>query len=457
MKRRNVFSSLAQIVWMIALAIYFLFFRPAALPAGEYTLGDLYKIALERSEKIKTAQENLTIAQITKSKAFSVLIPKLTAYGNLTQYTESKYTEGMKLAPGLNLPGSLIQPDQTANWGIRLDQSFSLSARELLALKMAGENIRMSERDLNALREAYLFNVAVAYYDVLRAKKYLDITEANLKRLLSYRNAAEKRFKVGEVTKTVLLRADGELSGARSDRLKASNGLDLATALLARLVGIDKGFTLREEAPVEKDIPVLPALQGTAFSERSDLKSMEIAKTIAEEQVRFVRGTYWPNLAIAGVYNRSDQHPLLSSFNRESAYGLVSINFPFFEGGLRMAEVREARAKERQVGYLYDDLKKSIGIEVEAAYLDLLTQRGILKFLNDRLLFAKDNYRAVERQFEFGLASSIDVIDANTLLLSAERQVSEANYNYQLFQLRLQKAMGIFLQEIMALKSPGLR
>jgi len=94
---------------------------------------------------------------------------------------------------------------------------------------------------------------------------------------------------------------------------------------------------------------------------------------------------------------------------------------------------------------------------VEAAYLDLLTQRGILKFLNDRLLFAKDNYRAVERQFEFGLASSIDVIDANTLLLSAERQVSEANYNYQLFQLRLQKAMGIFLQEIMALKSPGLR
>ncbi|MBN1614798.1 MAG: TolC family protein [Deltaproteobacteria bacterium] len=444
-----------RIVRMIAFMMLGFLLRPESLPAIEYSLEDLYKIALESSEKIKTAEENLAISKITKDKALSVLIPKLTAYGNLTQYSERKYTEGSTPVPGLTLPGSLIQPDRTANWGVRLDQSFSLSARELLALEMAGENIRMSERDLDALREAYLFNVAVAYYDVLKAKKYLDIAEANLVRLSTYRNAAEKRFRVGEITKTVLLRADSELSGARSDRLKAANGLDLARAFLARLVGIDKEFTLREESTGEEDVPNLPILQDTALSERSDLKSMEIAKNVAQKQVRFVRGTFWPNLALAGVYNRSDQHPLFSSFNRESVYGLVSLNFPFFEGGLRMAEVREARAKERQAGYLYDDLRKSIEIEVEGAYLDLITQRGILKFLNDQLLFAKDNYRAVERQFEVGLASSIDIIDANTLLVSAERQVSEANYNYQLFQLRLRKAMGVLLKEIRESNSAG--
>lgn len=447
--------SMMRIVRMIAFMMLGFLLRPESLPAIEYSLEDLYKIALESSEKIKTAEENLAISKITKDKALSVLIPKLTAYGNLTQYSERKYTEGSTPVPGLTLPGSLIQPDRTANWGVRLDQSFSLSARELLALEMAGENIRMSERDLDALREAYLFNVAVAYYDVLKAKKYLDIAEANLVRLSTYRNAAEKRFRVGEITKTVLLRADSELSGARSDRLKAANGLDLARAFLARLVGIDKEFTLREESTGEEDVPNLPILQDTALSERSDLKSMEIAKNVAQKQVRFVRGTFWPNLALAGVYNRSDQHPLFSSFNRESVYGLVSLNFPFFEGGLRMAEVREARAKERQAGYLYDDLRKSIEIEVEGAYLDLITQRGILKFLNDQLLFAKDNYRAVERQFEVGLASSIDIIDANTLLVSAERQVSEANYNYQLFQLRLRKAMGVLLKEIRESNSAG--
>jgi len=132
--------------------------------------------------------------------------------------------------------------------------------------------------------------------------------------------------------------------------------------------------------------------------------------------------------------------------NRESIYGTLSLNFPFFEGGLRQAEVKEALARERQAHHRYEDLKKTIGVEVQSAYLEVVTQKGQIRFLDDQLAFAKDNYFAVSRQFEFGLSSSIDVIDANTLLVSAERKLAEALYSYQVARLKLKKATGMLLK-----------
>ncbi|HQJ09761.1 MAG TPA: TolC family protein, partial [Deltaproteobacteria bacterium] len=57
-------------------------------------------------------------------------------------------------------------------------------------------------------------------------------------------------------------------------------------------------------------------------------------------------------------------------------------------------------------------------------------------------------YRGVSRQFEMGLASSIDVIDANNLLVSSERQVASAVYSYQLAILAVEQATGTLLREV---------
>ena len=191
----------------IGLVMLFVLLVPLSRCAEEYTLEDLYRLALERSEKIKLSEENLVIAEIGKDKAMSVLFPRLSAFGNYTRFSEDKYNE-------LNY---LIQPDSTGQWGFRLDQQFSLSLREFTALSYSKQNIVKSREDLAATREEYLFQVAQAYYDVLRLKKALDIANANLERVTKYRDMAERRLKLGEVTKTVLLRAEGsELVDSRS-------------------------------------------------------------------------------------------------------------------------------------------------------------------------------------------------------------------------------------------------
>jgi outer membrane protein len=74
------------------------------------------------------------------------------------------------------------------------------------------------------------------------------------------------------------------------------------------------------------------------------------------------------------------------------------------------------------------------------------TQKGTLKFLNDQLVFAEDNFNGVLRQYDNGLATSLDVMDANALLLSSEKNAAEALYGYSLAYLRVKKANGTLLK-----------
>jgi outer membrane protein len=435
--RRRLFGG------MIILAAIIAFVSTSS--AEEYTLSDLYQQSLKNSEKIKFAQENLYIAKVGKDKAWSLLIPKLTAFGTYNRYSEQKIT----------IAGVLIQPNESGNWGVRMDESFSLSARELNALKFAGQNVTKSEYDLDATKSDFVLAVASAYYDTLKAKKSLEIAAANMERLTQYRDSVAKRVKVGDLTRTALLRAEGELSGARSDYLKATNALKLARAALIRITGIEDEFRLKETSIPSEEEQALDTLRNTAFDKRPDLKSIDVQIYMAEEQVKYAKGAFWPYLSLFAIYTGMDQNPAsgissTQTLNRESILAGVGLTFPFFEGGLRVAELNEAKSRQRQAKLAYDDFKKNVDVELQSAYLDLQTQRGTLKFLEDQLVFAEDNYNAVIRQFDNGLALSLDVMDANSLLLSSEKNVVEALYNYQLAYLRLKRTSGMLLKFVMS-------
>jgi len=414
-------------------------FATAAL-AQEYTLSDLYQQALKNSEKMKMAQENLYIAQFGKDKAWAVLMPRVTAFGTYNRFSESKTSDA----------GIMIQPYESGNWGVRADQSFSLSVRELTALKVAGQTITKNEFDLDATKTDFVLIVASAYYDVMKAKKALEIAAANMERLTSYRNSVEKRVTVGELTKTALLRSEGELSGARADFLKATNAFQMARFALVRITGIEDEFRLKETPLPEQDNIPLANLRSVAFDKRADLKSYDMQAQIAEGYVSYARGAFWPSLSLFAIYSKADQNPPGQTLNRETLVSGVSLLFPFFEGGLRVAEYREAKAKERQAKLAYADFKKSVDIELQGSYLDLQTQKGALQFSEDQLTFAQDNYGAVVRQFDNGLATNLDVMDANSLLLSAERSVVEAYYSYQLAYLRVKRSNGTLLKFVLS-------
>jgi outer membrane protein len=425
--------------WLVPLGLLIAFGFGAA-QAGEYTLEDLYRVGMQKSEKVRISSENVEIADSGKYKALSALLPKATAFGAYTNYSEDKRGPS----------GSLIQPDTQSVWGVRLDETLSLSGREFKSYSLSKDNVEKSRFDFRSFQEDFLLTLSLAYFEFQKARKGLEIADSNVERLTKYRDAAKTRLKAGEITKTTVLRAEGELSGALSDQIKARNFYESSRVFLARTAGIERDFQIQEIPVAERETATLDVLKVKALKNRPDVKSIETQVQISEKQVDVTRGAYWPSFSVSGVYAGTNQTPETSSFNKESAYGAVTMNFPLFEGGLRQAEVRESESKYRQAEFQYRDFVKSVSVEVENTYLDLIAQKGIYKSAQDQLAYAEDNIRAVAKQFEFGLASSLDVIDANNLLISAQKLMADATYNYQFFILRLQRVTGFPLMDFVA-------
>jgi outer membrane protein len=110
--------------------------------------------------------------------------------------------------------------------------------------------------------------------------------------------------------------------------------------------------------------------------------------------------------------------------------------------------VSKAKSRLRQAEYSLSDLKREVSVEVENSYIVATTAASILRPRQAEVEFARENYNLVSKQFQYGLADSIDVIDANTRLVTSERELLNARYVYVLSVLGLKRVTGILLTTV---------
>lgn len=423
-----------------AIATTFIAFILAISPdskATGLTLQEAYRLALQNYETVKIAQEAVIQAEFEKKRALSALLP--------TIKSELDYTRRPDAITSSN--GSVIRPMGDEKFQLTLEQPLYSGGRAVSALKIAGLGIEGSRAALGSTKEDLLFQVAGSFYDTLKAKKNVQIEEAEVKRLEEHRRAADVRFRVGEVTKDVLLRAEAELSGAKARLIRTSNDLQVAKDQLALLTKLPGDFDMEEP-----QAPIMPAQSDqeqldTAFKVRPDLIKKRLDEQIAVEGVRFAKGNFYPFLSLEAQYIQEDQSPTSPFFTvTHDKFAMLKLTLPLFEGGLRIAELRQAQSKVRQAGLDHALLREQIRLEIRRVNLDLQTLHSVLENLRDQLAFAKENYTMVSKRFEVGLATNIDVLDANNTLIDAERQLANTAYDRDVAVLQLQKAMGIFLQ-----------
>jgi len=423
------------------------FLLPVILFAGSqendtamaYSLPDLYRLALLRSEEIQIAENNLDIAEKDKKRARSALLPRLSGFGNYIRYNET----------------NPLQPESAWDYGVKLQQQVTLNGKEWTGYQAALDTIEQREYDLDASTEAYLFNVAAAYYDVVNIKKRVEILKANVRRLEAYKASVIKKLKLEAVPKTDLLRTEAELSGTATELVVAENELAYARATLASLVNLPRDYSIQApEQPVKSGINGrLPEFIETAQSSRAEIKSVEMALELADANISIKKSDYWPVLSVeAGYTVENADFELLpeEDSSEESLYGALNVEMMIFDWGLRKGTVGQAKAEKQNVRLKLQILNKQIALEVEQAYLKVIAAKEGIIALKDQLKFARANFEAVTLQFELGQADSLDVMDANTLLFNSERELSEAQNMLALSYLSLERAQGIFFKNIKA-------
>lgn len=391
-----------------------------------YSLHALTQLANEHSETIKIAREEVYQAQQDKARALSVLIPRATAFGSMTEHKNE----------------DMSSPDTLAV-GAKLTQSFTLNGKELIALDVTKQTITGRKLSLESIRARYFLEVAQVYYQILSAEKYLEIAQSDVKRLTTHRDAVQEKLNVGNVTRTDLFRAEAELSKSMTEMVRTENRVMKSKAALRNLVEIDNDFDLQKEAiaSIENFRCSLEDIQDAALKNRTEIKEAKKNLEIAEKTIRFKKSDYWPTLSLEAGYKETDikydSSPADVEYDTEDLYVKGELVFTLYDGGLRKADIRKALADLRKAKNALALQEKQILLDSSTSFLDYKTAKSTLLNLQDELTASQENYNAVQMQFKYGMADTIDMMDANTLLVSAQRRISDARNIYYVSVLKI--------------------
>ncbi len=400
------------------------------------TLAQASRLAVAGYESVKLSEEDLYQAEKGIDKALSQMLPSLTADANYTKYSESATS------------GSLnVQPEESSSYGLKLTQSLYSGGKEWSLWRQAKKKTESNKYGLEAVRQDVALNVSRAYFAVLKAEKTVEIKEASLKRAMEQRKVAAARFQVGEVTKAIVLRSEAEVASAETELINAKKDLLVGRDKLARLIGVSESFKVVD--PNIQPIPDagLDKLTTLSLEKRQEYIQSRLDQEIAEEGISYAGGNFLPSLKLEGVYSKRDQDPKSALFNDESIYAGVIFTYPLFEGGLRKAELDEAKSKKRQAEFKRINLRRDIELEVREAFHNLEAFASVIESNKRQLSFAEENYTMVFKQFSYGLSTNVDVIDANSTLVAAQSNLANATYDYQTAILDLKKKVGILFED----------
>ena len=209
------------------------------------------------------------------------------------------------------------------------------------------------------------------------------------------------------------------------------------------LVEIEDDFNVeKQDIPgLENYYGVLEDIQTYALKNRTEIKEAKKNLEIAEKTIKFEKSNFWPEISLEAGYKETDlsfdNSPGNMNYDTEDLYFTGELIFTLYDGGLRKAEIRQAQSGLRQAKNALKLQEKSIILDSKISFLDNKAAQSALLNLQDELKSAQENFKAVQMQFKYGMADSIDMMDANTLLVSAQRRILDAKYTYYLSVLNI--------------------
>lgn len=428
MKKQLFYSSISIIITLFSSVS-----ASAQTTERVLTLEDAYRSAIVRSETVAIARENLIQSQDEVKRARSFLFPSLKA--NL---------EYLRRPKALENSGFTLRSKSETGFDLTLSQPLYTGGRAQATYQGAQLGEKGERVQVARTQEDLLFEIAKAYYLALKAKNNIVIEEKEVERLTAHRRSAETQLEVGEVTKTALFRAEAELSNAQANLIRAKNALMEAQDELALLARVEEPFVIQDPAPVPISERPESEWIAIAHENRLELKQENIRIDQANENVSFARGGFLPSLSLELQYRWADQDPQSTFLISNDRLAILKLEVPIFEGMVSMAELAQARSRLRQSHFEKKRLQNEIASRVRQARLDLFSLSSELKHLEDQVRFARQAFSLASRQFEVGLGTHIEVLDANSALLSAEREYSNTIYDREMAILQMRKDAGLF-------------
>ena len=416
-----------------------------------FTLDEAIAEAFRSQPRLKSQLETIEQAKQGENVAFAPFMPLVSAGYSVGSYAVGVGGIGVPVPGGGNFnflpPGGVIPIGFNFNTGFELAE-FRVQwlvtdfGKRMGRYRQAGIATDIVQLQTSRAFQTVAHEVAMAYYQVLKAEAMARIAEESVRRCGAEVEYSEKLAAGGTLERENVLRAKVQLSTAEKLLDSAEAATQIARASLNLAIG------LRVSDAVEVvPIPDMPAFNDSLAGclERSVVGRREFSvarRTIdsAREGKGIARADFAPKVIADGFY--LDYHQNKPGGYVDIPIGSIKLEWGLFEGGRRVAELRIADSKIRGAIAQAESISDGIAFQVNEAYRMLVTARRAIERSRAPVDQTRETYRIVQARFRQGDATTTEVIDAETAMTRAEQEYQAALFDYLTSLAKLDYAMG---------------
>ncbi len=322
----------------------------------------------------------------------------------------------------------------------QVQQLFEMAGKRGYRIESAGFGAQSAEANFEDAIRQLTFTVKDAYYRVQLAQRRLALAEENRDRFARILEVNTIRFKKGYIAEVDLIRIRLQIIDFQSQIIQAIQDGNQARADLRVLLGLSPtvDLLLTTELDYHPIAPDIVNLQRIALDTRPDIRAKRLTQSQRVADLKLARAYRYPDVTIGAGY--SVQGPRGPDNQQMTALNL-GVPLPLFnrnQGGIKQAEVSIQTADA--------DLNKTIvqvQNDVESAYRNLReSQRLVETYRGGVLEDARLTLTIVEKAYERGGATILDLLDAARTSRTIQQNYIETLYNYQRNIFLLENAVG---------------
>jgi outer membrane protein TolC len=392
-------------------------------PAQNITFVDAVKQAMARNPDRLVAIAEIDRVRGLLQQATAALLPQLGVSAIYTRLEGDRFVSGHR--------------SEAANSGmgtVDLDTPL-IDLHAFAERKRARDRVDVTAADAESVKRDVGIATARAYFAAYSSARYLEIAIHARDTAKVYVTTAAERRKGGVGNELDLKRAQAQLALDEAQVASATTAKLRAEEALGVMIGSDRPMAAAGE-------PELVEPDANGIDKRADVIASRLDREAAAESAHLDWMNWAPTLHLTGEGFYTT--PQIDPIPRWGYEINVTLNFKFYDGGLRSGLHHQHRAEAEQSAAREVGLDRQATSEVRTARAAVDSTRIARDAARNAAELATAVLELATIGYTAGTATSLDVIDAERTALDADSQALIAEDNFRQAQLDLLAATGVF-------------
>lgn len=392
------------------------------------TLGDALVSAYRNSDLLEQNQAVLRAADEDAASAMTTLRPVI-SWALQSQYSNNRVGEGTENTLGLNFDWTLYD-----------------FGRSRIGIDIARESVLGTREALVGIEQNVLLSAVSAYMDLRKAGQTVDINRTSVNVIGEQLKSAQDRFAVGEITRTDVAQAEAALAAAKAALAAADGSLDVARASYQAAIG---------HAPDgNTKVPATPPLPKSLAEAQSIAQRLHPSVLMAQHQAKVAD----MQVELAAAQRRptigANVKVLENEFGVDTEVATLALSQPIYAGGQLSSVHRKAIAGRDAARASLTRTGVTITEQVAISWSNIKVASAQISAIDRQIEAAQAAYDGVKEEASLGARTTLDVLDAEQVLLTAQSDRVSAAANLQVANYSLLASMGLLTVEHLKLGIP---